>query len=216
MDFKLESQSKIEKMISDASFAYSQPWFYNNPYALRCELGIGVSDREYLKNAKRRAKEIFAILFSKSPDAVFFHGYEEIKTTEIAESKEYARCQRKYSRFLKSHTDHYECTLIDDIPMDDDEKESYTKKQRIIAYTDEKYPYKSRLSDNFSWESTTVHFVSFKNECILSVYDDRGCDIVFATPDKMRELYPLLKKYLLAYDIDKMNDRCRKDVKNDY
>ena len=47
-----KSNSKIEKLITDVSFLYKEPWFYNHPFAIRCELGIGDTKREYLKNAK--------------------------------------------------------------------------------------------------------------------------------------------------------------------
>jgi hypothetical protein len=57
-----KSNSQIEKSITDVSFLYKEPWFYNHPFALRCELGIGDTKREYLKNAKKRAYEIFDIL----------------------------------------------------------------------------------------------------------------------------------------------------------
>ena len=71
------SNSEIEKMITDASFLYREPWFYNHPFALRCELGIGESKHTYLKNAKKRAFEIFDILFQNMPDAIFFDHYIE-------------------------------------------------------------------------------------------------------------------------------------------
>ena len=35
-----------------------------------------------------------------------------------------------------------------------------------------------------SEDNSEVSLVSMKNECIMSVYDDRGCDIVFATHEK--------------------------------
>ena len=41
-----KSNSQIEKLISDVSFLYKEPWFYNHPFALRCELGIGDTKRE--------------------------------------------------------------------------------------------------------------------------------------------------------------------------
>ena len=62
----------IEKLILDRDFVYLQPYFYNNPFALRCELGIG-RGKEYEKTAKRRAEEIYGILFPKGADAVIFN-----------------------------------------------------------------------------------------------------------------------------------------------
>ena len=47
--------SKIEAMILDSAFDYIQPYFYNNPYALRCELGIGDTSEEYLSQAKKKS-----------------------------------------------------------------------------------------------------------------------------------------------------------------
>ena len=65
--------SDIEKRQLDRDFAYLRPWFYQNPQALRCELGQGDDTEIYMHNAYRRAKEIFAILFPDGqPDAVIF------------------------------------------------------------------------------------------------------------------------------------------------
>ena len=51
--------------------------------------------------------------------------------------------------------------------------------------------------------------MSFENECIYSVYDDRGCDVVFFTHGKMKEFYNKLKPYFLDYDIEEMERRIR-------
>ena len=49
-------QAYIEKLILDRDFAYLRPWFYQNPHALRCELGQGDDTETYMRNAYRRAK----------------------------------------------------------------------------------------------------------------------------------------------------------------
>ena len=95
MDLKRKSNSKIEEMITDASFLYRQPWFYNHPFALRCELGIGNSRRLYWKNAKKRAYEIFDILFPKSPDAIFFDYY--IEDLSLGEGELYVKNMIRYT-----------------------------------------------------------------------------------------------------------------------
>ena len=64
--------SKIEQLIRDKEFSYLQPYFYNNRYALRCELGVGEGD-QYMINAKNRAMEIFNILFADGIDAIIFN-----------------------------------------------------------------------------------------------------------------------------------------------
>ena len=55
--------------------------------------------------------------------------------------------------------------------------------------------------------NSEVSLVSFENECILSVYDDRGCDIVFSTHEKMCEFYPMLEPFFLPYDCEMMKKR---------
>lgn len=66
-------KSTIEKLILDQSFDYLQPYFYSNPYALRCELGIGNTTEEYMKNARERAASIYHILFPQKADAILFN-----------------------------------------------------------------------------------------------------------------------------------------------
>ncbi|MBQ3490661.1 MAG: DUF3885 domain-containing protein [Clostridia bacterium] len=202
------SDSKIEKMITDKSFSYSQPWFYNHPFALRCELGIGDSNRVYLKNAKQRANAIFDILFSKHPDAVFFDFWvDDYSLWDDIHVKRQLNVLKKELCFLTKHFKKYDHAVISGLPFNEDDVEISVRRNRVICYTDEKYPYRKRMLENFSWHERKVHFVSFENECILSVYDDRGCDIVFADKNKMREFYPELKPYFLPYDMEEMEKR---------
>ena len=63
--------SKMEQLILDRSFSYLQPYFYNHPYALRCELGIA-KDQEYIDNAKKRAAEII-VFCQKEKMKQFYH-----------------------------------------------------------------------------------------------------------------------------------------------
>ena len=171
-------------------------------------MGIGDSDRIYLKNAKKRASEIFDIIFPSSPDAIFFDHYiEDFSSYDLINVKQGVKFFKKKLKFLANHTNKYEYTIVFNIPLDENEQECNIQKNRAIFYTDSKYPYKKRAIENFSWVSSTVHFVSFENECILSSYDDRGCDIVFATKDKMREFYHKLKPYLLSYDLEEMKKK---------
>jgi hypothetical protein len=203
------SNSEIEKMITDASFLYREPWFYNHPFALRCELGIGKSKHTYSKNAKKRAFEIFDILFQNLPDAIFFDHYiEDISSWGgIIYINNTVNYFKKSIKFLAQHINKYENTVVFNIPLDEDEKECHVQKSRIICYTDSKYPYKKRVIENFPWGRRTVHFVSFENECILSIYDHRGCDVVFATKEKMRKFYDKLKPYFLESDVEEMAKR---------
>lgn len=62
--------SKVEELILSRDFDYLQPYFCNNPYALRCELGIGDTTEEYMRQAWQRANAIYDLLFPHGADAI--------------------------------------------------------------------------------------------------------------------------------------------------
>ncbi len=67
--------ASVSEKITDSTFVYSQPWFYNNELALRCELGVGDGE-EYMNNAIERVVRIASILFeNRKVDAVFYNEY---------------------------------------------------------------------------------------------------------------------------------------------
>ena len=65
--------SKVEELILSRDFDYLQPYFCNNPYALRCELGIGDTTEEYMRQAWQRANAIYDLLFPHGADAIIFN-----------------------------------------------------------------------------------------------------------------------------------------------
>ena len=84
-----------------------------------------------------------------------------------------------------------------------------TRRNRIICYSDgigfDDIASMNRQIDGA--DNLEIGLVSTKNACILSVYDDRGCDIVFSTHEKMTAFYPLLKPFFLPYDLEEMERR---------
>ncbi len=224
-----EMKSKIEELILDSSFDYLQPYFYSNPNALRCELGIGCTREEHMRTARERAKAIYDILFRKKADAIIFSYwmydfsdtgeaekalYEGVDTDEIIEklvSREaqslrfLSRCMMDYRHVTVRGLGTY------DNPGDPGYNPGYglTRRNRIVCYADEnEFDVPALLDKQLSDRTDSeVGLVSFENECILSVYDDRGCDIVFATHEKMREFYRPLEPYFLDYDRKEMKKR---------
>ena len=198
-------QSGIEKRLLDRDFAYLRPWFYQNPHALRCELGQGDDSETYMHNAYRRAKEIFAILFPNGqPDAVIFDQF----VYEIPIRQPYAHKDRAFFNRMTARRHVIVPNLRTYEDEDGEEEKTYTR-NRVVSYRDTQDFPVHRLIRRCIWEQqlAPVGFVSFRNECILSIYDDRGCDIVFAAHEKMREFYPPLKHYFLDYDAEEMARR---------
>ena len=218
--------SIVERMICDRQFQYLKPYFYNHPYALRCELGIGESDSDYMEAAQRRASEIYDLLFPDGADAVIFNYWiNDRSDSGYAESLDYTEeddptafidfiveNEVEQLRFLHSMTFRHRHLAVKNLQTYDESDElwaAHSRRNRIVCF-----------SDGIGFDSTDlirrqvlqngdhdISFVSYRNECILSIYDDRGCDIVFMTKEKMKLFYPRLQPYFLDYDLEEMKRR---------
>lgn len=175
----------IIEQLEDDEFLYRQPQFYNNELALRCELGIGEDD--YMENAFSRAIQIANVLFAnRKIDVAFFHQYfDSDGSVQIAEKVNLNK------NLLIAVGD------IDDI----------SAVIRCISYDIDFTTLESILkSQIYCQVNPLVSFVSLENQCIFSVYDDRGCDIVFFSNEKYKEFYIKLEQYFLDYDREKMRE----------
>lgn len=213
--------SLVEKLICDPDFSYLQPYFYNNPYALRCELGC--CEENFLASAKKRALEIYRILFPQGADAIMFSywvqdfsnsgeaectclndcDYQEILSNRIGILAE----QVKFLSYYQFQYRHVSVKGLETYEATEDDSQ---RRNRIICYADGKGFDDDRLIHRLVYDtanSPDVSFVSFRHECIFSIYDCRGCDIVFLTREKMREFYPRLQPYFLACDREEMGRR---------
>lgn len=216
-------RSKVEEMLLNPSFDYLQPYFYTNRYALRCELGIGNDTVEYMDNARLRAKQIYEILFPDGADAIAFNYWMyDWSDSGDAEEKQYdapvevierrVKSEMRALRFLSEKIMKYRHTCVRGLktyadPSDPDYQT--TRRNRIICYSDGiGFDDIALINGQINSEDNSeVSLVSTKNECIMSVYDDRGCDIVFATYERMSAFYPFLKPFFLPYDLEEMERR---------
>ena len=184
--------SNVIKHILDGSFLYLQPWFYNNKLALRCELGIG-KGKEYMDNAFHRAISIANILFdNKKIDAAFYHLYYD--------NDGQAYDANGLTLNIDAIIELDRASLIQLGEIDDD----ICAVKRYISYDIDFVALESILKSQIECQlNPVVSFVSLDNQFIFSVYDDRGCDIVFFDGRKYKEFYSKLEPYFLDYDREK-------------
>lgn len=201
-------------MILSKEFCYDPPYFYNNELALRCELGIGDTNKKHLNAAKQRAAEIFNILFENGVDMFFFDNYiydfdfDEGTTVYI---NSVAAMVKRLLKFSLGYQEKFKHKVIRDIPFNECDREDICRRNRICCYPDEKFNAIKALNEQIDRQlNPIIHLVSFRNECIFTVYDDRGCDIVFYDKNKFKQFYPLLQKYFLEYDLALMKERLDK------
>jgi len=221
--------SNVEEQILRRDFDYLQPYFYQNPYALRCELGIGNTSEEYMRQARQRANAIYDLLFPRGADAILFNywindwadsGEAEGKAWESEETAagiidRRIQVESDSLRFLSEYMMKYRHVAVKDLKTYDepgDPDYDSRRRHRIVCYSDglgfdDRGLIEKQLSDG---DSPEISLVSFENECIFSVYDDRGCDVVFMTYEKMKAFYPALRPYFLDYDLAEMERRLQK------
>ncbi len=178
----------MREKIINSTFDYSQPWFYRNKLALRCELGIG-KGKNYMDNAIDRAMKIANFLFeNKKIDAAFYDEYFiDGKACEVG------NFEIKIDEIINLDMD-----VLHSIDLIDEDIEIV---KRYISYDIDFAVFEGIIKNQIDNQySPLVSFVSFDNQFIFSVYDDRGCDIVFFSEDKYKEFYDKLEPYFLDYD----------------
>lgn len=210
--------SNIEKALLDRDFPYLPPFFYRNELSLRCRLSLGSK-----RSALKRVREIFALLFNGAPDAIAFN-YRIIDYSEsgapaaeqfgdpndaVRIAGEYARFEAGRIRFLSHFQNTYRHEVVRDTLCALDAEDGLVLNNRIVCYSDGKgfdngKLIKQCVDDRFDPD---IGFVSFNNECFMAIYDDRGCDIVFADKAKFLEFYDKLSPYFLGYDGELMEKR---------
>ena len=220
--------SEIERLILSRDFPYLQPYFYNHPWALRCALGAGNSKSAFRRRAWARLREICQSLFPVSADAVIFNywmtdysttgGPWEQEPGQDAEAvafvlKTEINQETRMLRFLETMQSRYRHVTVRNLATyaEPGSPETGTLRHRVVCYPDDRgFDDWALLRRQMTEEEDTgldISLVSFANECILSVYDDRGCDVVFAVPEKLAEFYPRLEPYFLAWDAEEMRRR---------
>ena len=178
----------MREKIIDPTFDYSQPWFYNNKLAMRCELGIG-QGKEYFDNASKRAMKIANILFeNKKIDAAFYVEY-------FIDGK---ACEVGNFGINIDEVINLDMDVLHSIDLIDEDVETV---KRYISFDVDFAVFERIIKNQIENQySPLVSFVSFDNQFIFSVYDDRGCDIVFFSEDKYKEFYDKLEPYFMDYD----------------
>ncbi len=225
-------------MILSQDFTYAEPWFYNHPYALRCELAPDGKEHTAAgrRFAVKRAVQIFDILFDNGTDAIFFDHYVSDYCTSgdaeigaIYNEKErperllrkgiphnYLRMANDNLRTLLYYQLKYRHVTVRDIKHylyePDDPEYELDRRNRIVCFADDvgfdgRHIAAAQAKDDNHCRYSRISLVSFSNECIFSIYDSRGCDIVFLTQKKMREFYHRLMPFFLKYDAEEMQRR---------
>ena len=210
--------SQILELIRNQNFSYLHPIFYRNKNVLRCELSKthhGMADRN---EAYKHAMEIFDILFPHGADALFFHF--TVTDASLCEDYNFSKQEIKYMSEYMHEQMHFlfsfpanKREVIEHLDIDREyAPPEIIKRNRIIYFANDD---KTGLNEKALIKRLTSpkegrlqnfepSFVSFDNECIFTIYDERGCDIFFADKEKYNIFYQKLASNLFDYDLERM------------
>ncbi|MEC1749931.1 DUF3885 domain-containing protein [Bacillus mojavensis] len=187
------------------------PLFYNWQIGIRFEIGVGYNvnaaylHNPYIDNAYKRAVTLFKSLHADDDDifviadAVGFGGGRRYKSKLHIFSR-YIR-EKAVLKKLQHIAVSYTCS-------DDDDKTHrfflrckagdvrYIPMLRAICNQD--MGIKPSISQD-------IYFINIKKRTIFHLYDDRGCDILAAAAETIRDMYETYNSWILDYDREKIN-----------
>ena len=146
----------------------------------------------------KRLTAIGTILFPDGPDFVFVDEYR-YNYGSLMEEDLYKRFGEQMAVFS---------VALDDAEISDSEGELIGKTRHIFRF-DGLCDFEEELLKQLKPHYSRVHFVSKRLNCILSVYDQRGCAIVFFDKRHFKKAYFLLHEYLFDYDMKLMESRLK-------
>ncbi|WP_394121865.1 DUF3885 domain-containing protein [Planococcus donghaensis] len=191
------------------------PLFYNWHIGIRFELGVGYrrddcsQNSPYLKGVYRRAITLFDSLHLPE-DEIFV----VVNVNDFGDNRSLRRKLNIFSRYIRHQSvlnklEHMTLPYI--IPEDD--KDGNYKTHRFVLkckVSDLRYMplLKAICNNDMGYEPAIYHdvfFISLKQKTIFHVYDDRGCDLVAASPEDIRHMYDTHNAWILNYDRDEID-----------
>lgn len=195
----MHEKRQLKNLIFQPDFYYEEPYYYSLIYSLRCALGKGKGPEKKVLSARQRAKEIFAAVFDEGVDAVIVECYDfsPQKPAEVELIKE--RKAEPINSPWVERWKQFPYTVVN-------KEESYwSKKDGDINFViqwhifrvegEEQADFAQILADNLC--EHRMHFVSCKNNCILTVVSEEECNVVCGDRDCYSRLYDKLEAFLL-------------------
>lgn len=160
-------------------------------YSLRCELGIGEAGGNIGKRRADGRRKFSTFCFAAEWTPCFWSTPWRIPRWQKERRNQIhldlmTRMEKKSLKWFYGWKK-YPHRLVLNVPKSDDE--DVLRVNRLVCYFDkaERIDFKKLVVKNI--DKNIFHLVSFENECIFSVYDDRGCDIVFADKEKYAGIF---------------------------
>jgi hypothetical protein len=191
------------------------PLFYNWEIGIRFELGVewnreyDYENSQYLKGVYNRALTLFNSLHSPDEEILVV-----MDVNDYGDRKSYTQKGRLFSPYVFEKSVLYKLKHIE-IPF------ISLKDNEDGKYKTHRFTLKGKTSDikcipllkaichqDLGIKPSIFHriyFLNIKRKTIFYVYDDRGCDLLSASPEPIRDIYNKFNHWILDYDRDEID-----------
>lgn len=191
------------------------PLFYNWKIGIRFELGVEFDrhyfdeNSPYVQGVYKRALSLFHSLHSNNEEIIIV-----VDVDDFENGKAYKHRGRIISPYLYEKTvlyklQHKELPYI--FPEDDEDGECKTQRFTLkCKVSDLRYSplLKAICNQDLGIQPNVYHriyFINVHRKTIFHVYDDRGCDVLAASPEAIKDIYKKFNSWILDYDRDEIN-----------
>lgn len=191
------------------------PLFYNWETGIRFELGVDYTHKEayenslYLQKTYKRAITLFKSLHDPNEDI-----YVAVDVNDYADGKTFRHKLKIFSPYIKEKKTLYKLkhSVIPYVFSDDNEDEPYKTHRFFIKCKTSDLKYipmlKAICNHDIGIKPSLFHrvyFINIKRKTVFHVYDDRGCDLLAASTETIRDVYIEYNSWVLDYDREEID-----------
>lgn len=185
------------------------PLFYSWDIGIRFELGVewegeyDAPNNPYILGCYKRAIALFEALHSPTEDI-----FVVMDVDDYDDRKKLSQQLKNFRPYVpKSMLFRLKHQVLPFIFPEDDEVDKYKTHRFTLKCKTSDLKYipllKAICNQDLGLKpciSHRVYFININRKTIFHVYDDRGCDVVAASADSIREIYNKFNEWILGYD----------------
>ncbi|WP_270182020.1 DUF3885 domain-containing protein [Alkalihalobacillus sp. CinArs1] len=188
------------------------PLFYNWDIGIRFQLGVELSeastndDPAYIQGVYNRAITLFECLHSHTDNM-----FVVVDVNDYGDGKPLKPKLRNFSPYVKEKSVLYK-VRHQSILQDHDEDERFKTHRFTLMCKTPDFKHKQMLKAICNQDmgikpkiEHRVYFINLNKKTIFHVYDDRGCDVLAASPETIGELYKRYYDWILGYDRERID-----------
>ncbi|WP_188738501.1 DUF3885 domain-containing protein [Oceanobacillus neutriphilus] len=192
------------------------PLFYNWDISIRFELGMDYNfeNHSYLEGVYKRAIDLFKSIHSPNDNM-----YIVVDVNHFGNHPSFSRKINVFSKYVKEKAVLYKLHkhTIPYIFPEDDENGTYRTDRFMLKCKTSDFKFipliKAICNQDMGVRpgiSHRIYFINMDKNTIFHIYDDRGCDLLAAAPETIRDIYEEYNEWILDYDRNEIDNAFKK------